>query len=70
MDYLSLQITAPHFCAGIVLDAAHGGCVKAAPILKYMIGWHYGEIKQYCYVKGWQIHENHDSFRTDFDRAT
>lgn len=46
---MMLRITAPHFVAGIV----QGGMV--APIIKYMKGWTYKEIKSYCDKKGWKV---------------
>lgn len=48
-----VQITAPHFCAGIVIDSDR--VQKAAPILKYMMYWSSLTVKQYCYRKGWKM---------------
>lgn len=46
-----IQITAPHFVAGIV---ACDGCVtEAAPILRYMLGWDGHKVAGYCRRKGW-----------------
>ena len=39
------QITAPHFCAGIVLDE-DGVVTRAAPIAKYMAGWTREEVRE------------------------
>jgi hypothetical protein len=47
-----VRITAPHFCAGLVFDRA-GYVTEAAPILKYMIGWHISVVERYVGRKGW-----------------
>jgi hypothetical protein len=47
------QIKAPHFTAGIVL--ADGKVATAAPIVKYMVGWPRGKVRDYCKQKKWQI---------------
>jgi hypothetical protein len=47
-----VQITAPHFCAGLI--AFEGGtCFEAAPIIRYMIGWNGQQVQDYCIKKGW-----------------
>lgn len=46
-----IQITAPHFCAGLIHD--DGRVVMAAPILRYMIGWSGLRVASYCKAKGW-----------------
>lgn len=50
------QIVAPHFVAGIVLGRApdHIG-VQAAPIIRYMKGWTFNKIHDYCGRKGWRM---------------
>lgn len=45
-----LQITAPHFCAGVVVGQ------RAAPIVNYMRLWPRYKIEAYCKSKGWRIH--------------
>lgn len=52
MDDDLIIVTAPHFVAGVCLrdDVA----VRAAPILKYMIGWSFARIEQYVARKGWK----------------
>jgi hypothetical protein len=45
---MTLRITAPHFCAGIV----RGGL--CAPIIAYMRGWTRMRIEEYCVRKGWR----------------
>ena len=44
-----LHITAPHFCAGVVVGE------RAAPILRYMKDWSEEKIREYCRKKGWKI---------------
>lgn len=46
-----MQITAPHFCAGIV--AVDGLVIAAAPIVRYMVGWDGRRMRDYCCRKGW-----------------
>ena len=50
-----MQITAPYFCAGIVLR--NGRAIDGAPILHYMLsnGWDEEKIRGYCLKKGWSI---------------
>jgi hypothetical protein len=47
------QITAPYFCAGIVLR--HGRVAEAAPIVKFMLGWSRDRVRYYCSQRGWKI---------------
>jgi len=42
-----VRITAPHFCAGVVVSK------QAAPIVSYMIMWPLEQIQHYCWRKGW-----------------
>lgn len=46
-----MQITAPHFCAGLVL--VDNQVTEAAPILRYMIGWTITRVWLYCHKKRW-----------------
>lgn len=46
-----VRITAPHFIAGIV--AKDGIVVRAAPILKYMMGWTGKQVAEYTTKNGW-----------------
>ena len=48
-----LRITAPHLCAGLVLK--DDVVIEAAPILKYMQGWTYNKVLNYCWLKKWNI---------------
>ncbi len=47
-----IQITAPHFCAGVIL--ANGRITDTAPILHYMKWWDCAAVVAYCQRKGWR----------------
>ena len=47
------RITAPHFCAGIVIT--EGKVTEWAPIVKYMRGWPLQRVQAYCANKAWTI---------------
>jgi len=48
-----LQITAPHFCAGLVVQK--GIVIEAAPILRWAKGKRWVEVQDYFNRKGWEI---------------
>ena len=48
-----MQITAPHFCAG--LETRAGVVQRAAPIIKYMRGWETWRVRDYCAGKNWKL---------------
>ena len=48
------RIVAPHFVAGIVTN---GHVVRAADIVKYMVGWGDQAVRDYTKRKGWKISE-------------
>jgi len=50
---LLLQVTAPHFCAGLVLQ--HGRCVQAAPILGWAVTRPEPWLRAYFARKRWRI---------------
>lgn len=50
-----LQITAPHFTAGVVI--VDGVVTDAAPIVNYMRGWYHSRVLNYCQRKGWGVTE-------------
>lgn len=52
------QITAGHFCAGIVISD-RGLVVSAAPIVAYMVGWTERRVANYCRQKAWRIVKTH-----------
>jgi hypothetical protein len=47
-----VQVTAPHFCAGLVL--VDGVVTEAAPILKWAIGKRREWLSDYFRQKGWK----------------
>lgn len=47
------QITAPHFCAGIILRDDY--VVDAAPILRWMVGKSRDYVRSYCARKNWTV---------------
>lgn len=47
------QISTSYFCAGLILKEEV--CIKAAPIIKYMIGWNRCKIREYCIKKNYKI---------------
>jgi hypothetical protein len=49
------QITAPQFCAGLVL--VDDVVTTAAPIISYMAeqGWTRDRVRDYCRTRGWSI---------------
>ena len=52
MKEVLVQITAKHFTAGLVV--AGGKVRKAAPILRYMVGWSEGRALSYAAYRGWR----------------
>lgn len=49
----SIRIVAPHFTAGVVLDDT-GRVTRAAPILRYMLGWNAARVLDYAARKQWR----------------
>ena len=47
-----VRIEAAHFVAGVVLE--NGLAIRAADIVKYMVGKRIGWILAYCQSKGWK----------------
>jgi hypothetical protein len=45
-----IRISAPHFVAGYDMTTGN-----IAPIIKYMKGWSYDRILNYCNSKGWEL---------------
>lgn len=53
-----IRIVAPHFTAGVVLGTGNVGfvmVVRAAPIVKYMMGWTEEHVRDYCKRKHWEV---------------
>lgn len=48
-----IQITAPHFCAGLVI--IDDRVVEAAPIIRYMRGWTTQQVREYVRKKRWSM---------------
>ena len=46
-----VRIVAPHFVAGLETD---GTVQRAAPIIKYMVGWTDDHVRAYVKEKGWK----------------
>lgn len=57
-----VQITAPHFCAGAVIDK-YDFVVLAAPIIGYMMrdSWSEQKLRGYCKRKGWRVVNVHNA---------
>jgi hypothetical protein len=52
MEEVMWQVTAPHFCAGLVLQRRI--CVAAAPVLKWAIGSGQMALEGYFGRRRWQ----------------
>lgn len=50
-----VQITAPHYCAGLVVQK--GWVTEAAPILHWAIGRRWERVRAYFEKKGFRIEE-------------
>jgi hypothetical protein len=48
---ITIRITAPWFVAGVVIE--EGKVVRAAPIVKYMVGWPKASVIKYSRGRGW-----------------
>ena len=48
-----LFIDAPHFCCGIVL--VDDRVIRAAPIVRYLVGWHRHHVQRYGRARGWRL---------------
>jgi hypothetical protein len=49
-----LQVTAPHYCAGVVVDKDQY-VIEAAPILGWTVGWHVRRLMNYFKRKNYQV---------------
>lgn len=58
MSFLG-RIVAPHFVAGIVIE--DGKVVRAAPIVRYMLGWSEDRVREYVNRKGWKATRHTDA---------
>lgn len=50
MGTILVRIVAPHFVAGLETD---GTVRRAAPIIRYMVGWTDDKVRDYVKKKGW-----------------
>lgn len=62
-----VRVVAPHFVAGFLTD---GVVRRAAPILKYMVGWDDAKVRAYIARKGWKASRLLGPFPVSLDRAT
>ena len=49
------RITAPHFCAGLIVRRGDLTVIQTAPILRYMTAWPAQRVRQYCTGKRWDL---------------
>lgn len=49
---MMIHITSTYFCAAVVLE--NDRVVRAAPILKWMMGWSQQQVIQHCWNKFWK----------------
>jgi hypothetical protein len=47
-----LRILGPDFVAGLIVDGKR--IVRAAPVIRYMIGWTVQQVAARCAQKGWE----------------
>jgi hypothetical protein len=48
-----ISIVGPNFAAGLITN--RGVVVRAAPILRYMIGWRIDHVLEYARSRGWVV---------------
>lgn len=63
MPKILYRIEASFFTVGIVaeypeIEHANQVCVFAPPIVKYMQGWQWHRVEEYCQKKGWRLTKN------------
>lgn len=49
------QVKAPYFCAGLISDQGRRTVVRAAPILRWAIGYHIVDVQDRVLARGWSI---------------
>jgi hypothetical protein len=49
------QITAPHFCAGVVVSVRNKRVIDAAPILRWAIGRRWTDVLRYFHRKHYRV---------------
>jgi len=50
-----IRIESKYFVAGVIFNENYI-CIKAAPIIKYMVGWEATKFINYCKSKGWKLY--------------
>ncbi len=55
MKNILVRVVAPHFVAGMLMT--DNIVTEAAPILKWALGKHRDDLRQYFLRKGWEAHE-------------
>ncbi len=50
-----IQIKSSYFCAGLEAGDYDLQVKRAAPILKYMVGWSVRKVQAYAIQKGWNL---------------
>ncbi len=50
-----IQIKSSYFCAGLEAEDYDLQVKRAAPILKYMMGWSVRRVEKYAKQKGWTL---------------
>lgn len=58
-----VRIEARGFVAGVVIGE------RAAPVVKYMVGWEMGRIRAYCAKRGWRCEEVGGGRSPDIDNG-
>jgi len=54
------QIKAPSFTAGFELAPVSDTVIRAAPIIKYMVGWPLVRVMETCVQRGWKLERLRD----------
>lgn len=49
------RIVAPHFVAGLNVSRRDGKVIRAAPVIRYMMGWDKPRFIRYCMKKSWKM---------------
>jgi len=60
-----IRIESPYFVVGVVTEM--GVVKRAAPIVKYMIGWKIYKVIDYCKYKLWEHKESNENTETFYE---
>lgn len=66
MPIMLIQVTAPHFCAGLVTDGER--ITEAAPILRWALRKRWPDTVLYFRKKGWKLEWVDENDRQDGSR--